>query len=156
MARFLPVLLALFGLLAGVGGGLMLRPAAEPADAEDTLAAPPTPRRTEDPSVEFVRLNNQFIVPVVTEARVSAIVVLSLSIEVPTGGGERVFAAEPRLRDAFLQVLFDHANAGGFGGAFTAASSMNALRTALREAAVGVLGPVARDVLIVEILRQDS
>ena len=156
MARLLPVLFALFGLLAGVGGGLMLRPPPEPMAEEDGAATPPAPQRVEDPSVEFVRLSNQFVVPVVTEARVSALVVLSLSIEVPPGGGERVYAAEPRLRDAFLQVLFDHANAGGFGGAFTAASSMNALRTALREAAAGVLGPVARDVLIVEILRQDS
>lgn len=156
MARFLPVLFALFGLLAGVGGGLMLRPAPDAATTEDDAVAAPAPPRGEDPAVEFVPLNNQFVVPVVTEARVSALVVLSLSIEVPAGRREPVFAAEPRLRDAFLQVLFDHANAGGFGGAFTAASSMNALRTALREAATGVLGPVARDVLIVEIVRQDS
>lgn len=155
MARLLPVLLALLGLAAGVAGGLVLRP--DPPASEETAAdeAPP-PARPEVPGGEFVRLDNQFVVPVVTGSRVSAMVVLSLGIEVAPGGAERIRGVEPKLRDAFLQVLFDHANAGGFNGAFTAASSMNALRSALLEAAGGILGPLARDVLIVELIRQES
>lgn len=105
---------------------------------------------------DYVRLNNQFIVPVVEEGRVSATVVLSLSLEVPAGGTEAVYAREPRLRDAFLRVLFDHANAGGFRGVFTDGANLVILRQALKEAARKVMGDEVMDVLISDLVRQDA
>lgn len=109
----------------------------------------------EDGQHEYVRLNNQFVVPVIEGTKVAALVVLSLSIEVGAGEQEKVFAREPKLRDAFLQALFDHANAGGFEGAFTRGEQMRDLRGSLLEAAVRILGAIASDVLIIDIVRQD-
>ncbi len=83
-------------------------------------------------------------------------VVLSLSLEVSAGNAEAVYAREPRLRDAFLQALFDHANTGGFRGAFTDGSNLVILRRALKEKATALLGGMVRDVLITEIARQDT
>ena len=104
---------------------------------------------------EFARLNNQFIVPVTHGSAVDALVVLSLTLEVDEGGTETVFQSEPRLRDRFLRVLFDHANMGGFDAGFTQSGKMDLLRTGLHEAASGILGPILRDVLIVDIVRQE-
>ncbi len=56
----------------------------------------------------------------------------------------------------FLQVLFDHANAGGFNGAFTSSTNMDVLRQSLLETAQAVIGKSVRNVLIVDIVRQDS
>jgi hypothetical protein len=56
----------------------------------------------------------------------------------------------------FLQVLFDHANAGGFQGSFTDGSNLVILRKALFESAAGILGEQVKDVLISDIARQDS
>ena len=67
-----------------------------------------------------------------------------------------MFAVEPRLRDAFLQVLFDHSNLGGFDGVFTSAANMRALRNALRTEAQRIIGPNVYDVLITDIVRQDT
>lgn len=175
----LPALLALAGLGGGVGAGLALRPpSGAEAPAEDQGQAggpeegggatdgggdvPPRPSHGtpagDAPAAarEFVKLNNQFVVPVVGEGRVTALVVLSVSLEVGAGGREGVFAHEPKLRDAFLQVLFAHANAGGFDGNFTAASALRTLRAGLLEAAQGVLGDLVSDVLIIDMMRQDS
>jgi hypothetical protein len=105
---------------------------------------------------EYVKLNNQFVVPVISGDQVVALVILSLTLEVTTGSGEEVFAAEPKLRDSFLQVLFDHANADGFNGAFTQSGRMERLRKALLEPARRILGAAVRDVLIVDIVRQDT
>lgn len=106
---------------------------------------------------EFVRLSNQFIVPVLEGGRVDSLVVLSLSAEVPTGGRDAVFAGEPKLRDGLLQALFDHANAGGFQGEFTDTMQMNVLRRNLLEVAQKILGRQhIKNVLIIEILRQDA
>jgi hypothetical protein len=83
-------------------------------------------------------------------------VVLSLSLEVAPGSTEAVYEREPKLRDALLQVLFDHANVGGFSGSFTDGSNLILLRTSLKEASALVLGTIVRDVLITDIARQDS
>jgi len=104
---------------------------------------------------EFVKLNNQFVVPVVNGTKVTSLVVMSLSIEVASGEKETVFAREPKLRDAFLQVLFNHANSGGFSGEFTGTEKMRDLRGSLLEAAKGIIGPAAFNVLVIGILRQD-
>ena len=109
-----------------------------------------------DENLEYVRLNNQFVVPVVQDAAVRSLVVMSLTVEIDSGQAEFVFNREPRLRDAFLRVMFSHANAGGFDGAFTSPTALNPLRSGLRDAAYDVLGPIVNDVLIVDIVRQDA
>lgn len=169
MKKFLiPILLLILGSAGGVGVGKFLiapeedhqlveNPCGDVMDSEDGDVANHPP---EEPAIttegrEYARLNNQFIVPVIRDARVTSLVVLSLEIEVESGTKENVFTHEPRLRDLFLQVLFDHANIGGFDGAFTASSNMRLLRDALRHAAVTQVGGGITDVLIMDIVRQD-
>ena len=154
MGKLLPVLLALAGLGAGLGAGLLLRPAPEETPAEAEAAADHAPAEETPP--DYVKLNNQFIVPIVEGGRVASMVVLSLSLEVAAGHSEEIYAREPKLRDAFLQVLFDHANTGGFRGSFTDGSNLVLLRQALKEKAVSVAGGIVTDVLITDIARQDS
>lgn len=153
MRKLLPILLAILGLAAGAGAGLALRPAPDLSREEAAAAAQP-----DEPEVqpEYVKLNNQFVVPVVEEGHVVSMVILSLSLEVTAGSTEAVFAKEPKLRDIFLQVLFDHANSGGFKGSFTDGSNMVMLRRALLETATAAMGDVIKDVLIVDIVKQDS
>lgn len=153
MGKFLPVLLGMIGLLIGGGAGYFLRPAPDPAAQAET-AKPEEP----DPSLapEYAKLSNQFIVPVVQKGKVTAMVIMSLSLEVTTGSTPDVYNAEPKLRDSFLQVMFDHANAGGFSGSYTDGSNLVLLRSALLEAAKTVLGEQVTDVLITDIVRQDS
>ncbi len=124
------------------------------ADSEEGHAG--AAEKGEKPAHDYVKLNNQFVVPVVQNGRVDALVILSLSLEVTTGSTEKVYQVEPKLRDGFLQVMFDHANAGGFRGTFTDGSNMILLREALLEVAQSTLGPDVSDVLIVDIVRQDS
>lgn len=164
MRKLLPVLLAVIGIAGGIGAGLFLRPAPEPAQAEaacgpqaDIAAAPvPAPvAPAAPPDLDYVKMSNQFVVPLVGNDRVSGMVILTLSLEVTPGLRENVFAREPKLRDQFLQVLFDHANVGGFRGTFTSAGAMDPLRKNLLDVARGVLGPGVTDILITDIARQD-
>lgn len=104
---------------------------------------------------EYVRMNNQFVVPVVEGGAVKSMVVLTISVEVTSGTQDEVFSYEPKMRDVFLQVLFDHANGGGFDGQFTSAENMRGLRRALRLAGQEAVGEQVHDVLITDIVRQD-
>lgn len=178
MRIIIPVIFLLFGVGGGVGAGIFLSSGADPEPmassehdeahgseyesesenthedtnyAEDSPVAPGSGE-----NLEYVRLNNQFVVPVVQDAAVRSLVVMSLTVEVDSGQAELVFNREPRLRDAFLRVMFSHANAGGFDGSFTSPTALNPLRSGLRDAAYDVLGEIAHDVLIVDIVRQDA
>lgn len=161
MRKLLPILMALIGLATGAGGGYVLRPAPEEVLATDpcgtaTLgSARAAAAREPTATREYVKLNNQFVVPVVESGDVSALVIMSLSLEVSVGATEKIYAVEPKIRDGFLQVLFDHANAGGFRGAFTESANMDLLRRALLEVAHKVLDDTVSNVLISDIARQD-
>ncbi|MBF9042647.1 flagellar basal body-associated protein FliL [Rhodobacterales bacterium HKCCE4037] len=123
---------------------------------EEGDSEPPRVEQTGE-GTEYVRLNNQFVVPIVRNGSVRSLVVLGLTIEVTTGQNNLVFDQEPRLRDSFLRVLFAHANTGGFDGIFTEADAMEPLREGLREAAQRALGrEIVFDVLITDITRQDA
>lgn len=172
MRKLLPLLLALIGLGAGGGAGFLLRPPpaetveinpcgdataeTEGADGHGSAEAEAEADPDAPPAHEYVKLNNQFVVPVVEDGEIAALVILSISLEVTTGSTEQVYAREPKLRDAFLQVLFDHANAGGFRGAFTQSNNMYVLRNGLLETARKAMGALVSDVLIVDIVRQDT
>ena len=174
MKKLLPILLLLIGLGAGAGAGWFLRPApqetaevqgdatdahGETADAHGEaaeahgddghgVAAPGT--------TETIRLPNQFVVPLIEEGQVRAMVVIGLALELNAGHSFVLANDEARLRSLFLQRLFDHANIGGFDGLFTSGEALLALRSALRDAARELIGPSVRDVLITELLRQES
>lgn len=161
-AILIPAILALVGSGAGVGAGLVLKadtpePAApDSCTCSDLPADMALPEPDIGPAREYAKLNNQFIIPVVEDGRVAALVVLSLNLEVVPGALGNVFAAEPKLRDGFLQDMFDHANIGGFSGNFTEGTNMRALRNNLLQTAKSVIGDEVTDILIMDIVRQDS
>lgn len=166
LKKLLPIVLLAIGSGAGVGAGIFLRPApveeeqhagdTEEKHEEDHAEAPKDHDEETPLDREYVKMSNQFVVPIVKDGRVASLVVMSLSIEVPAGGKDDVLVREPKLRDSFLRVLFDHANIGGFEGDFTDANTLAVLRTALREIAQKDMGvDMVSDVLILDIARQD-
>lgn len=167
--KLLPLLLGLLGLLIGAGAGYFFRPSHYAAPSTQGPAPNGThgsgPEQPSKPDLQateavalkdYAKMANQFIIPVLVNGKVSALMVLSLSLEVSAGTTPDVDAAEPKLRDAFLQVLFDHANSGGFNGSYTDTANLVILRIALLEAAKSVLGDKVSDVLITDILRRDG
>lgn len=167
MRVILPLILGALGAGGGTAAGVFLRPEPMPPAQEEAsqLSEGEAPDPATDPlasgeslpieATEFTRLNNQFIIPVLEDGEVRSLVVMSLSVQTVIGARPVVFAREPKLRDAFLQVMFDHANAGGFDETFTAGPQLTVLRQGLWEAARTVLGADVIDVLVTDIARQD-
>lgn len=183
MMKLLPALiLGPIGLGLGLAGGQMLRPPApeqtveagaehgaeggaehgaeesEPGDADHDRAgaAPPVAHGARvSAGADYVKLDRQFVVPIITEERVDALIVISMAVETDSGGTDAVFQQEPKLRDEFLRVLFIHAQSGGFSGVFTAPHVLDDLRAALTASARAVLGDSVHSVLLTNIVRQD-
>ena len=154
-AALIPILLSLVGLGIGAGVGFMLHTPEAPDPELVAQALEQQEGPDEEAGAEFVRLNNQFVVPVVKDGRVTALVVTSLQLQVATGTTDAVYEIEPRIRDLFLQVLFDHANAGGFDGNFTEVGQRKILRRNLLEAGRQELGDDLQDILFQNLDRQD-
>lgn len=158
MAKILPILLLLIGVGVGGGAGMFLKPKEEEACTEEPCEAKEEKAESEEePEAEptYVAMKNQFVVPVIQDAKVRSLVVLSLSLESSTDDTEIIFTREPKLRDVFLRAMFDHAHIGGFDGAFTESGRLSILRVALLEAAQSVIGDDVSDVLITDIVRQE-
>lgn len=153
MKKYLPFVLGLVGLLAGSAAGWFLRPLPEPVVA---VAAAPLPYDPAPANTETLRLPNQFVVPIIAEGRVRSMVVMGVALELLPDHGVSLDRHEARLRSILLQVMFDHANLGGFEGVFTSGEALLSLRRTLRDVARAELGPVVHDVLITELLRQES
>lgn len=153
----LPIAFVLVGGGAGAGAGLVLSPKAETtheAPSEVHEAADPHAAPT-DHGVEYAKLNNQFIVPVVRDGTTRAVVALNLSAEVVSGRQSEVFAVEPKLRDALFAALLDHARMGGFDEDYTDGENMHLLRDSLRRTAVSVLPETITDVMILDVTRME-
>lgn len=172
MKKLIPIILILVFAGAGVAAGLMLKPDEEMAIAEmgpcgddpnahdqgkeATAQVSEKPKPLGDVTYDYVKLNNQFIVPMIKGDVVRSIAIVALSIEVKEGASDKVYAVEPRLRDSFLQALFDHASLGGFDGDFATTENLLRMRRSLKQSAVAVLGDVVNDVLVTDIARLDN
>lgn len=165
MGMLLPSLIVVTGIAVGAGSGYYLRSPAINSDIapDQDHAKVPSLENTLDNTPEipndelaFVKLNNQFIIPVVTAERVSALVVLSITIETDTNSTDLIYNIEPKIRDVALRVLFNHSYSGGFEGNFTSPLKLDALRKALLEAINPLTGGTVSNILITDIVRQDN
>lgn len=178
MRGILAVLIVLAGAAGGLGLGAALRPAqpaagtgaegAAEGPSEGTAdGAPPTAPSAEALAAEatnaapgpedrdYVKLARQLIVPVVEEGETRALMLFELALDVPRSMTERAYAAEPRLRDAFLQALMEMSYTGAFSRTYTDERVVEELRDKLRSAARRQLGGAVSDILILNILRQE-
>jgi hypothetical protein len=155
MKKLLPILVLFIGAGTGIGAGLYLRPPVEEMLVDDEMHETHVVEPEMVETVEYVKLNNQFIIPIIENERVASLVVMTLTVEVPAGQKDVVYAKEPKLRDSFLQVLFDHANMGGFSGEFTDPAKLEILRNSLLEIGQRDIVDGVTDVLITDVARQD-
>jgi len=102
-----------------------------------------------------VKFGRKLVVPVVEGATTRALMVIDLGIDVPAPLSDRVHAMEPRLRDAFMRVLFQMAAAGAFTETYIDARILEELRVALLAAARERAGSAVSDVLILDMIRKE-
>lgn len=108
-----------------------------------------------DGARDYVEIGKQMIIPVVSGEETQALMMFELALDVPVTMRDTVFMHEPRIRDAFLRVLFAMSHTGAFLDTFTDDLIVEELRQKLLAAARSELGPDVGDVLILDIMRQE-
>lgn len=164
LKKLLPVVSLILGLGTGGAAAIVLAPKPKDAGSEaDSVTKDAggvehaeTDEEAGPDSTEIVKLPNQFVVPVIMNNRVRAMVILTVAIEVETGLGDQVRALEPKLRDTFLSELFALAALDGFKDDLISRQTLDLVKRALSEKAKAVLGQDSVSVLITDMARQDT
>ena len=157
MKLLFPLIFTVAGLGAGAAGGYFvpLDPETLPFLKQESTSSIEM-LETELTPTQIVKLNNQFIVPVIEDDGESSLVIMSLSLEVTEETSGRVFDMEPRLRDGIMKVLFEHSSHGGFSGRYYTEDKMSVLRKYLLESAQDVIGNDVQRILITDLVRQSA
>jgi hypothetical protein len=147
MKRSLAVIGVVLGLAVGGGAGSYwyMAPA---GDAAASLL------RSEHHA--FIDMERKFVVPLVRGNRVRSLVVVDLRLEVRSAAETRAQELKPKIRDLFLDTLYEMAVAGAFDGDLYSNNVQGEMRARLLEDAMQVLQDDATAILIGELLRQDQ
>lgn len=161
MLKLLPLLSLVVGLAAGAGAAISLGPSEDSEGGTDTVEnaegeAPVEAPATEEADLEIVKLPSQFVVPVITDQRVRAMVVLSVALEVEPAMADEVRTMEPKLRDVFLSELFGLAAMDGFKDTLITRTTLELVKETLSRKAQEVLKEPTVTVLITDMTRQDA
>lgn len=103
----------------------------------------------------FMKFSRQFIVPVVRQDAVQALVILDINLEMEPSATENAYAREPKVRDALLNTLLQLSNEGAFNSSLVEEDNIENIRQTLLHSAQSILGEDVVGVLILGMARQD-
>jgi hypothetical protein len=103
----------------------------------------------------LLRFKRQFIVPEIGQDGVDALIILNLAIELDDKAGADIFSHEPKFRDAFVRELLALSRNGAFGQDLTSTQTYELLRATLLQAAKDVRTEGIKDVLILDMAKQE-
>jgi len=165
LKKIMPLLALIFGLAGGGAAAIFLAPPPEDQPMSQNEATTPDAQSETSSddlqdgasdSFEIVKLPSQFVVPVIMDNRVRAMVILTVALEVEVGQGDRVRALEPKLRDEFLAELFSLAALDGFKDEMISRKTLELVKRALSVRSSEVLDLQNVNVLVTDMARQDA
>lgn len=106
--------------------------------------------------VSYLKFKRQFVVPVMTQGKIDALVIMNLNLELSSEAPDNAYSLEPKLRDAITRELLALSNEGVFGANLTSAESYENVRRTLLSASKAVLPDGIQDLLILDIARQEQ
>lgn len=107
-------------------------------------------------SVSYLKFKRQFVVPVMERGKIDALVIMNLNLELNGDAPENVYSLEPKLRDAITRELLTMSDNDVFGKKLTSAESYETLRDTLLRASKAVVPEGIKDVLILDVARQEQ
>jgi hypothetical protein len=104
---------------------------------------------------DFINFKRQFVVPVLKDDAVNALILINLALEVPSSERDNMFRLEPRFRDAFIRELLQLSDDGYFDQELTSSDTYEILRETLTRAANDISDDGVNKVLILDLSRQE-
>ena len=107
-------------------------------------------------AISYLKFKRQFVVPVVKGGKVESLVLLNLNLEINDDAPEDIHSFEPKLRDALMRELMALSHNGQFTGDLTNTETYDHIRENLLLATKHVLEAGVKNVLILDLSRQEQ
>ncbi len=105
--------------------------------------------------VIYFKFSREFVVPVVSQGRVTALVILNLNLEADADMSQKLFEMEPKLRDNIMTTLITISNDGKTFESMTDLENYESIRSMVMMNLKSVMATGIHNVLIVDLAKQD-
>lgn len=103
----------------------------------------------------YLKIPNQFVVPIVRHGNVKALAVVSISLEIDEAERDTLSHELPRIKALTLQTLLNHAALGGFDGNFADLEHTTELSQRITDRLRHDVSHSIANTLLLELARQD-
>jgi flagellar protein FliL len=105
--------------------------------------------------VIYFKFTREFVVPVVSQGRVTSLVILNLNLEADENMSQKLFEMEPKLRDNIMTTLITISNDGKTFESMTDVENYESIRSMVMMNLKSVMATGIHNVLIVDLAKQD-
>ena len=105
--------------------------------------------------VMYFKFSREFVVPVVSQGRVTSLVILNLNLEADASMSQKLFEMEPKLRDNIMTTLITISNDGKTFESMTDVENYETIRSMVMMNLQSVMATGIHNVLIVDLAKQD-
>lgn len=105
--------------------------------------------------VIYFKFSREFVVPVVSQGRVTSLVILNLNLEADADMSQKLFEMEPKLRDNIMTTLITISNDGKTFESMTDVENYESIRSMVMMNLKSVMSTGIHNVLIVDLAKQD-
>ena len=103
----------------------------------------------------FYKFSREFVVPIMAERRVKALVILHISLEVDEKTSDQLFSLDPKLRDNIMTTLIGLSNDGRTLDELTNPESYETIRSMILMNLRSGVSEGIQNVLIMDVGKQD-
>lgn len=105
--------------------------------------------------IMYFKFSREFVVPVVSQGRVTSLVILNLNLEADASLSQKLFEMEPKLRDNIMTTLITISNDGKTFESMTDVENYETIRSMVMMNLESVMATGIHNVLIVDLAKQD-
>ncbi len=106
--------------------------------------------------VSFYKFSREFVVPIIRESRVDALVILNISLEVEGDTAQKLFTLDPKLRDNIMSTLIVLSNEPDLFDNMTQVENYERIRGEVLKNLRNVIPEGINNVLILDFAKQDT
>ncbi len=107
-------------------------------------------------AITYMKFKRQFVVPIMDKGKIHSLVILNINLELDKSAPQSAYTLEPKLRDAIMRELLALSHQGAFSDDLTSSATYDKLRASLLAASQEVLKKGVKNVLILDLMRQDQ
>ncbi len=161
MNNIIVAVVACVGAIAGAIGGHVIR--SSNGDSHGSAAGSGHAERAHDAAksseseskASYFRFTREFVVPQLSDGRVSSLVILHVSLETDSDLSQSLFSMEPKLRDNIMSTLIEIGSDGVTYENITSVESYESIRSLILMNIRNVVPEGIRNVLILDMAKQD-